>query len=612
MLKRLVLVSVAGLVLFAGPALAQGTCPNRGQLDELYCDANGDLVADAPIDPTKLRDPVHARFHLHAGRGSGRLREHLQAVHRPSRPMHRQTGRLLPGAVERGRDRGDALGAAARRRLLDRPDRLRRQPGRRGAVRGQGHGRAGAQGYQLVDDREEGQPLPEARRSQGQEDRAHGAVVELGPPRTARAVPRAGPQARTTITSRSSRASTTSRSSASVPATTMPAPVASDVFDRMVTRGTVKADDFRIIYKSAVFPTSSFAYAHDLEPKLAAKIKQCFYDFRFTPEMTKEFDGDDRFLPIIYQKDWAVVRKVAEDSGTPSTRPPTRKRRPARPRRRARRPRDSRSNDGRARRSSRRHGEGDARALAHPQAAQGIPAGQAGPARTSISPSPARGITAIIGPSGTGKCTLIRCINRLVEPTAGEILFRRPGSRQALRPGAAPGAAAHRHGVPGVQPRRAADRDGEPALRPARLRRGVEGVAAALPARRHRARRSSCSTPSASPASRSGAPTRSPAASGSASASRARSCSSPTSSWPTSRPRRSIRRPRSRSWSCWRELAGERDIPVIVNIHDVELARRFADRIVGMTGGAVVYDGPPGGLTDAHLKRIYGGEDWLE
>src|SRR5262245_41472127 len=36
----------------------------------------------------------------------------------------------------------------------------------------------------------------------------------------------------------------------------------------------------------------------------------------------------------------------------------------------------------------------------------------------------ARGITAVIGPSGTGKSTLIRCINRLVEPTAGEILFQ--------------------------------------------------------------------------------------------------------------------------------------------------------------------------------------------
>ncbi len=37
------------------------------------------------------------------------------------------------------------------------------------------------------------------------------------------------------------------------------------------------------------------------------------------------------------------------------------------------------------------------------------------------------GITAVIGPSGTGKPTLIRCINRLVEPSAGEI--RRHGQR---------------------------------------------------------------------------------------------------------------------------------------------------------------------------------------
>ena len=59
-------------------------------------------------------------------------------------------------------------------------------------------------------------------------------------------------------------------------------------------------------------------------------------------------------------------------------------------------------------------------------------------------------------------------------------------------------------------------------------------------------------------------------------------------------------------------VARERAIPVIVNIHNVELARRFASRIVGMTGGHVVYDGPPDGLTDADLKTIYGGENWME
>jgi phosphonate transport system ATP-binding protein len=59
-------------------------------------------------------------------------------------------------------------------------------------------------------------------------------------------------------------------------------------------------------------------------------------------------------------------------------------------------------------------------------------------------------------------------------------------------------------------------------------------------------------------------------------------------------------------------FAAERDIPVIVNIHNVDLAKRFASRIVGMTGGSVVYNGGPQGLTDADLKTIYGGENWME
>ncbi len=93
------------------------------------------------------------------------------------------------------------------------------------------------------------------------------------------------------------------------------APVASDVFHRMAGRGVIKEDDFRILYRSETFPTSSFAYAHDLEPAFRDKMLKCFYDYRFTPEMQKTFDGSDRFFPVTYMKDWAVVRKVDEAAG---------------------------------------------------------------------------------------------------------------------------------------------------------------------------------------------------------------------------------------------------------------------------------------------------------
>ena len=93
------------------------------------------------------------------------------------------------------------------------------------------------------------------------------------------------------------------------------AAVASDVFHRMATRGQIKETDFRIIYRSAKFPTSSFAYAHDLEPALRDKMVKCFYDYRYTDDMKKAFDGADRFFPITFKEHWAVVRQVAEFGG---------------------------------------------------------------------------------------------------------------------------------------------------------------------------------------------------------------------------------------------------------------------------------------------------------
>jgi len=58
------------------------------------------------------------------------------------------------------------------------------------------------------------------------------------------------------------------------------------------------------------------------------------------------------------------------------------------------------------------------------------------------------------------------------------------------------------------------------------------------------------------------------------------------------------------------ELCAERNLAAIVNIHDVNLAQMFVQRIVGLRQGRVVFDGPPAALTPEALTRIYGEEDW--
>ena len=148
----------------------------------------------------------------------------------------------------------------------------------------------------------------------------------------------------------------------------------------------------------------------------------------------------------------------------------------------------------------------------------------------------------LVGPTGSGKSTIMRLLIKELEPTDGRI---RVAGRDLIGHRAQEGAllpAQRRRGLPGLQA--AADAHG---VRQHRLRAAGHGrLAQADPrdAAGHpapdRASRRSCTT----------TPTSSPAASSSASPSRARSPATRRCCWPTSRPATSTRRRRSGSCSC--------------------------------------------------------------
>lgn len=58
-----------------------------------------------------------------------------------------------------------------------------------------------------------------------------------------------------------------------------------------------------------------------------------------------------------------------------------------------------------------------------------------------------------------------------------------------------------------------------------------------------------------------------------------------------------------------RRLARERQIPVMASLHVVALARRFADRVVALSDGKVVFDGPSHDFNDEEVRRTYGYAD---
>jgi phosphonate transport system substrate-binding protein len=311
--RRLVLaLAAAG---FAGAAAAQADCANRGQLDTLYCDADRDLVADAPKDPAKWRDPstlvwaytpvedpaVYANifkpFTDHLEKCVGKRTVYFPVQSNAAEIEAMRSGRLHFAGFSTG-PTGFAVNMAGAVPF---------------AAKGVG---TEVRGYNLLAIVKASSPFQSLADLKGRKVAHTSPSSNSGNLAPRVLFPEKGLKPEADYKPLMSGGHDKSVLGVASGDYDMAA-VASDVFDRMATRGNIKAADFRILYRSSVFPTSSFAHAHDLKPELAAKLKECFFSFRFPAAMQKEFNGDDRFLPITYQKDWAVVRDVAEKSGTP-------------------------------------------------------------------------------------------------------------------------------------------------------------------------------------------------------------------------------------------------------------------------------------------------------
>jgi phosphonate transport system substrate-binding protein len=91
------------------------------------------------------------------------------------------------------------------------------------------------------------------------------------------------------------------------------ASIANSVLKRMISRGVVKEDQFKSVYKSQTFPTTGYGHVYNLKPELAAKVREAFFTYPWEgSELKKEFEksGEAKFIPITYKNHWDVIRKI--------------------------------------------------------------------------------------------------------------------------------------------------------------------------------------------------------------------------------------------------------------------------------------------------------------
>ncbi|MGL4323920.1 MAG: phosphate/phosphite/phosphonate ABC transporter substrate-binding protein [Beijerinckiaceae bacterium] len=308
-------IAIAASLLASTPLFAQDACPNRGQLDTAYCDADGDLVADMPKDASKLKDPatlifayspvenpavyqtVYQPFMDYLGTCTGKRVVYFPVQNNAAQIEAMRSGRLHISGFATGVV-GFAVNLAGAVPF---------------AVIGSEKGISGYKLFAMVKGDSPYKSLADLKGKKVAHTSPSSNSGNLAPRVF---FPDLGLKPEEDYKPLMSGGHDKSVMGVASGDYDM-APVASDVYERMVARNAVKADALRVIWQSETFPTSSWSMPHDLKPELAKKISQCFLDYKWHEGLKKEYTTEDRFLPMTYKETWRPIREVAEKSGTP-------------------------------------------------------------------------------------------------------------------------------------------------------------------------------------------------------------------------------------------------------------------------------------------------------
>lgn len=322
-LKSLLLAAASTMALFAFTATtasAADECP-RGTLDERYCDADGDLVADIPTDPSQQVDPDTLIFaytpvedpavykeawadfltHLESETGkkveffpvqsnaaqieamrSGRL--HIAGFNTGSNPLAVNCAGFRPFTIMAGED--GSFGYEME--IISYP----------------------GSGIEKVEDIK-GKTLAFTSETSNSGFKAPSALLksEFGM--------EAGKDFDTAFSGKHDN-SILGVANKDYPA----AAVANSVMKRMISRDVVKQDQIVPVYKSQTFPTTGYGTANNLTPELQEKIRNAFFNFDWEGTSLKaefEKNGEGQFIEMNYKDFWDVIRKIDAANGVEYT-----------------------------------------------------------------------------------------------------------------------------------------------------------------------------------------------------------------------------------------------------------------------------------------------------